>query len=114
MIEFDGNNIDSDNGVTLLDVIGGWGPWQVNILLFQLLASFLAPFQTFGMIFYSPNIDFWCIEPNIANLPSSALLRKCSVVSIDNRTIECIRWDYDFSTFALTLVSEVIATRIYS
>lgn len=56
-------NDNSDQIKHASDIIGSFGPFQRNILIFLVILYFVAPFQNAGIVFYTPTLNFTCHRP---------------------------------------------------
>ena len=72
---------DSGSGgngaITVGDLIGGWGPYQWNIFIFDLTVQMSTMANILSMSFMAPKVDFYCFD-NVSSLdqfviPSSSL-----------------------------------------
>ncbi|KAK8778170.1 hypothetical protein V5799_020487 [Amblyomma americanum] len=102
---------------------GRHGPFQTVTFHFGLLAAFLLPFHTLPLQIAQHEVDHWCARPkNMRNIslelwkrqmiPRTADGRysKCRMYaelnSTDVATVPCTSWEYEPSTYGLSLVQE--------
>ncbi|XP_054158725.1 organic cation transporter protein-like [Oppia nitens] len=46
------------------DIIGEWGLWQLNIVLFSISCNIFLALNTLSVSFYAPTIKYWCSDNN--------------------------------------------------
>ncbi|KAL0276168.1 UNVERIFIED_CONTAM: hypothetical protein PYX00_003791 [Menopon gallinae] len=90
--------------------IGDFGKWQLFTCIALATCKIPVAWHQLGIVFLAPNINFTCIE-TVGNLgevykPIFSTL----AIEDDPRCFkdgkECIKWEYDNSTFSSTIISE--------
>lgn len=107
----------------LIDLVGGYGPWQRDIFIMFFFASFPGSWQGLGVSFFAPEVDHWCAKPPFLNISDemwknisiptetvNGVTKYSSCLMYSNRyrneTKECDDWDYDTSVFKSTIISQ--------
>ena len=103
---FSAGNIKSVGVTSISDIIGEWGPFQNQMLIFFVLVFVIAPFQNLGITFYSESDGFWCksrTERAVEN-PTSVNISHKNQCLVNNFT--CTEFDHDHSFYRSTIVTE--------
>ena len=111
----------SCNGpVTVGDLIGGWGPFQWNIFIFDLTIQMSTMANILSMSFMAPKVDFYCMD-HVSSLERYAIppagstnltgydgFASCDFKGIygNESTTPCSSYKIDTRTFGITLTSE--------
>ncbi len=92
---------DLDDVQRASDIYGEWGPMQRNAVIFFVLIYIVSSFQNYGVVFYSPPIDYHC------KLPVGYEDRNVSkCFTYDGSSEKCAEWEFDHSFYAKTMIDE--------
>ena len=110
--------------LSLNDLIGGWGPYQWNIFMFDVTIQLLTMANVLTLAFTAPKVDFICDDytraannssinsstrdpiVNPLTYTSAAGYMKCSFRSDSGSESSCSSFTIDTSTFGRTLASD--------
>ncbi|XP_054158700.1 organic cation transporter protein-like [Oppia nitens] len=87
------------------DIIGDWGLWQLNIVVFSISIQLFLAFHTLAVSFYAPTIDYKCTDNDITSTTTTT-------TSANNETNDyyclngCKNWTFDRSVFKSTIIDE--------
>lgn len=84
------------------DIIGEWGPYQARVVFTLVALCFVGATQNTGIIFYTPNLDFWCKRP-----PGFENATKQTCQSYENASLPCTEFEYDMDGYRSTATNEV-------
>lgn len=98
------------------DLVGGWGPWQMNVFWFDVSVQILTAAQIMSIAFTAPKVDFECAdhEHGIDHDPVNMTLSKCEYLTW-NGTKPCTSWTYSTEQFDMTATQEfnLVCDRAY-
>ncbi|XP_067145243.1 organic cation transporter protein-like [Centruroides vittatus] len=116
------NKKNRNRPADLIDLVGGYGPWQRDIFIMFFFGSFPSSWQGLGVSFFAADMDHWCARPPNSNLtveewknysiPKEVVNgvykhSNCKMYNqFRNETVECQKWEYDTSVFTSTIVSQ--------
>ncbi|XP_054158731.1 organic cation transporter protein-like [Oppia nitens] len=83
------------------DIIGEWGLWQLNVVMFSITIQIFLAFQTLAVSFYAPTISYRCTD-NISNYTTG----NDNQTSYDYCLNGCQNWTFDKSVFKSTIIDE--------
>lgn len=89
------------------DIIGEWGPYQRNVLIIITALYCIAPFQSLGVVFYTPKLDFWCKRP-----PGFENATRQTCQSYEDPSKPCLEYEYDLNGHRSTIVDSVSKTTL--
>ncbi|XP_054158745.1 organic cation transporter protein-like, partial [Oppia nitens] len=94
------------------DIIGEWGLWQLNVVMFALSCNIFLAFHTLSVSFYAPTTSYWCSDNNNNNNDDDD---GTGAANIGNQTLKstdyyclngCQNWTFDKSVFKSTIIDE--------
>lgn len=111
------------SAISVGDLIGGWGPFQWNIFIFDLTIQMSTMANILSMSFMAPKVDFYCMDyissldryaiPSPASAGSTNYTGRDGLASCDFKgvygnetTSPCSSFKIDTLTFGTTLTSE--------
>ncbi|XP_054158726.1 organic cation transporter protein-like [Oppia nitens] len=88
------------------DIIGEWGLWQLNIVMFSLSCNIFLALNTLSLPFYAPTINYWCSDNNNTNNIATGAAA-ADDIDINNQCLNgCQNWTFDKSVFKSTIIDE--------
>lgn len=93
--------VSSSTTTTLSQLIGRFGPWQLNISLFYFLSYTLTTFNNLGLAWHAPKTDYHCQSDQNSVLWATKQ-ESCS------SAVQCQQWAFNNSIgFERTIIEEV-------
>ncbi|XP_054158733.1 organic cation transporter protein-like [Oppia nitens] len=87
------------------DLVGDWGLWQLNIVMFSISISLFSALNNLSVSFYAPNIKYWCTDNDTTTTTTSASNQ--TFKSTDYYCLNgCHNWTFDKSVFKSTIIDE--------
>ncbi|XP_054158724.1 organic cation transporter protein-like, partial [Oppia nitens] len=84
------------------DIIGEWGLWQLNIVVFSISLQLFLIWHTLSVSFYAPTISYWCSDNS-----TDAGLGNNQTLTLDDYCLNgCQNWTFDKSVFKSTIIDE--------
>ncbi|XP_054158727.1 organic cation transporter protein-like [Oppia nitens] len=92
------------------DIIGEWGLWQLNVVMFSVSCAMFLGFHTLSVSFYAPTINYWCSDNNNNNDTGADNIGSNNKTLFKSNDYYCLNgcqnWTFDKSVFKSTIIDE--------
>lgn len=104
--------INSGSNVTMADIIGNFGPYQLSLTLLTLIRYICVAMMTNSGPLLAPTLDYSCSVPDsivpLIATPKNETLKdflkmKCKIELSNGSYYECSEWGYSNSDYGITL-----------